>query len=177
MSRPMQIVESTVKPASYPWLKVDLTIADKHTLLYTDPAMLYTLAQDGIKRMLVGDDNPDAPAEEKRLKQLVKTGIKGMFLTFGGKILDMLFQSKDHPKPNKGDDLIEWYSNVFAQIILTKCTEGTLVLKAPRGEFGDGSVRIDEIRTLTVPTNPTGPGEQGEGTPARTINPDCGCPQ
>lgn len=155
--------ENLPSAPEYPWLHLDLFIGGKTSHLLTNPETFYAIVQRGISRMLAGNNDPDIPPEQRRMTLAMRTTVKGALLMFGDKILDGMFGGKAHPKPSKGDDLIEWYSNIFAKIIIASATQGTLVLHAKGGDtFGQTrSIIIDEVYTVSHAQS-TGSGTAGE---------------
>jgi hypothetical protein len=126
------------------------------------PELIYEIVHSAILHILAGENNPDATQQQRALVQLTKTTIKGALLMLGDKILTMMFGSKDHPRPNKQDDLIEWYSDIFAKMLISEAMKGTAILTVKEGNlFEDGPFIIDEIRTFGLAT--IHPGEQAEG--------------
>lgn len=81
-----------------------------------DANVLYGSVRPMIERFMGG--STDMQTEQGRLSALVRTGVKGVLLMYGDKILDSLFRSKDHPKPGKGDDLVEWYTDMFTKVCI-----------------------------------------------------------
>lgn len=90
----------------------------KNISFYCDPDGLYLLVHTAIQKMAsMGIDakNPEA-AKRNRLSALIKVAIKGMLLMYGQQLLDELFNTKNHPRPAKGDDLLDWYTDMFTKI-------------------------------------------------------------
>lgn len=76
------------------------------------------------------------PAEDKnpaarQLASMLKVAIKGVLMMYGSKILDV-FIGSDHPRPGKKDDLVDWYTDVFARIGVLKATKHVLLLQGVR---------------------------------------------
>jgi hypothetical protein len=83
-----------------------------HDETYTlSPDLLYQHAR-GLIPKLLHLDGTDKTA------MMMKVAIKGIFIAYGEKILEQIFKSKEHPKPHKGDDLVEWYIDLFAKIMI-----------------------------------------------------------
>src|SRR5580765_7660343 len=118
-----------------PMLHVELSIGDQRGHLLANPHDLYDIISSGIKSVLIGKNDPNATPEQKRLALLLKTMIDGFLMMSGPLLLNWMYKSKDHPKPGKGDDLIEWYSHEFAKMAIGDATGGILVLSAKEGRF------------------------------------------
>ncbi len=146
----------------YP-VTVQLQIGNKSSQLLLDPDQLHRLVSAEMKKQFV--INPDAKEEEKTLARAARALVKGGLIAFGPKILDLLFKTKDHPKPGKNDDIIEWYADMFAKVLIAGATQGTLVLEANTGEYGHVvPIIINQIRPVaTSNQNGTGAGT-GDGT-------------
>lgn len=90
---------------------------EKPDLLYQkltlSPDLLYAHARRLIPQLLHLDGTD-------RTAALMKVAIKGIFLAYGDKILEQIFKSKTYPKPQKGDDLVEWYIDLFTQILISQ---------------------------------------------------------
>lgn len=93
------------------------------------PDLLYSHARSLIPKLLKLDGTD-------RTAALMKVAIKGIFLAYGDKILEQIFKSKEHPKPAKGDDLVEWYIDLFTQI---------LILQAQKSEY---TVEVNETSEI-----------------------------
>lgn len=35
---------------------------------------------------------------------------------YGTQLLDELFNTKNHPRPSKGDDILDWYTDIFTKV-------------------------------------------------------------
>ncbi len=144
----------------YPWLKFEIEVNGETKYYTVDPSEVYNLAASGIHKQLAGEITEDMPEVEKNVVRLTRATVKGAFIAFGGKILEIMFKSKNHPKPQKGDDIIEWYSNMFAQIAIAQATQGTLILRGK--EYGKAIV-ISEIYPVSLAGSPGGT-DTGEST-------------
>lgn len=142
----------------YP-VKVELHIDNEEMVFLIDPQDLDKIASVQMKKRVCID--PDMEEEKKGMVRAARVLVKGGLIAFGPKILDLLFKSKNHPKPEKGDDIVEWYANMFAKVFIAEATQGTLVLHASRGEPG-APIIIDEIRP--IPMAERVDGGEGRGT-------------
>jgi hypothetical protein len=109
-------------------LHIQLRAGDQSIPLTIPGVLLFSLLQESITGLLHVPDTLES--EHKRLTQLVRTGIRGILLSFGPAILDMLYRSKDHPNPAKGDDLLTWYAQTFAAIGLVHACKQTVVIES-----------------------------------------------
>lgn len=90
--------------------------------LTLSPELLYYHARQIIPRLLHLDG-----ADKTAL--LIKVAVKGVFLMYGDKILEEIFKSKDHPRPGKTDDLVEWYIDMFTQILILQALKSTYTVE------------------------------------------------
>ena len=81
-----------------------------------DANVLYGAVRPTIQFFMGGKN--DMNTEQGRLNALVRTGVKGVLIMYGDKILDSIFKTKDHPRPEKGDDIVEWYTDMFTKICI-----------------------------------------------------------
>jgi hypothetical protein len=143
----------------YP-VKIELHVDCKEIPFIISPDELHKVISTGMKKQFKID--PDAPEEEKTLARVVRAAVKGALIAFGPKLLDLMFKSKDHPKPGKGEDVIEWYADMFARVLIAGATQGKLYL---HGVKTDEVVIIDEIRPIPTSESSTGAdGREGRGT-------------
>jgi hypothetical protein len=114
-----------------------------------DPDGLYDLLHAAIVRMSQGgvNDNP----ERKRLAALMKVTIKGALLVYGNRILDELFLTKDHPRPQKGDDLLGWYTDIFTKVGIGYLMKADTVLTGNTINESERETFIEVIRVSTRP--------------------------
>jgi hypothetical protein len=114
-----------------------------------DPDGLYTVIHEGIVRMSGGGATDNQ--QRKNLARLMKVAIKGMLIMYGNQILDELFLTKDHPKPQKGDDLIEWYQDIFTKVGIGYLMKSDTVLS---GYTVDENERETIVKIVRVSTRP-----------------------
>lgn len=138
-----------------PMLSFVLSIDGKNQAFLADPDNVYHIVAAGIRKQLGGNTtDTNAPEEQKALVRLVRVSVRGALIAFGGKILDMVFRSKDHPRPGKKDDLIEWYSDMFAKIAITEATRGTILIQASGGNYGqEQPLIVDQVRPFSLAQN------------------------
>jgi hypothetical protein len=89
------------------------------------PELAYGLAKEAMTRMLEGGERP----ENKRLVQAMKTGIKGLLLMCGDSVLQAIFREGAVPKPQKGDDVLEWYADLLLKVAIGAATKGAILLE------------------------------------------------
>jgi hypothetical protein len=142
----------------YP-VKIELHVDNDETQFVVSPEELHNVVSSSMKKQFKID--PDAPEEEKTLARVVRAAVKGALIAFGPKLLDLMFKSKDHPKPLKGDDIIEWYADMFGRVLIAGATQGKLIL---HGVKNGTAIVIDEIRPISST-------ERVEGVEARGIEP------
>lgn len=148
-----------VKGQGVPCLHLEIQDGVGVDHIVASPDLFYQIIADGIKKFLAGDKQA-TNEEQKRLAQLARTTVKGALLMFGDKLLDGLYGSKNHPKPQKGDDIIEWYSMMFAKVALAGATQG--ILRIEVRDDGQNYLIASEVRTLALPEG-TGQGSGSEG--------------
>lgn len=139
-----------------------------------DPDGLYGLMHRAIVQMMQGGATEDMPEGmtldmwnlRKNLAKLMKVGIKGLLLMWGNDLLTVAFGTKEHPKPPKGVDLLEWYQDMFARIGIAYLMKNDTVL---RGNI----VHEDEQQTLiAIHEITTRPITASEGPGIRNRLPD-----
>lgn len=158
-----------------PMLSCMLSIDGKNQAFLAHPENVYRIISAGIRKQLGGNpiSNSNENEEQKKLVRLVRLAVKGALLSFGGKILDMIFRSKDHPRPGKGDDLIEWYSDMFAQIAIAEATKGTIFIQTRGGYGQDAPIIIDQIYSIPLAASSRGgTADKGERIAAGPKDPD-----
>ncbi len=142
----------------YP-VTVELHVDHEETHFIISPDELHTVVSSGMKKQFKID--PSAPEEEKTLARVVRAAVKGALIAFGPKLLDLMFKSKDHPKPGKGADVIEWYADMFARVLIAGATQGKLIL---HGERQNEAIVINEICPVPLAERADGDTERGTGT-------------
>ena len=100
---------------------------ENKTLFYIDPNALYETVHKTISDIskTKGDENNPL---KKRITQLMRASIKGMLIAFGDDILTMIYGTKDHDKPKRGDDIVDWYQDQFARIAIANMMKNDIVL-------------------------------------------------
>src|SRR5207248_163721 len=86
------------------------------------PDLLYQHARTLIPQLLHLDG-------KDKTALMMKVAIKGIFLAYGDKILEQIFKSKEHPKPQKGDDIVEWYIDLFTQILISQALKSEYMVE------------------------------------------------
>lgn len=100
------------------------------------------------------DMSPEMNALKKRISGLIKVAVKGILLAYGDSILTLAFRTKDHPRPHKGDDLIEWYTNMFARMGIGYLMKKDTVLtgKTVQEDEHETLITVDHVSTRPIPT-------------------------
>lgn len=135
--------------------------ADGHDITFlSDPDTLYVLIHTAVVKMSnlgIGPGMGVENVKHKRLAALIKVGIKGILMMYGEQILDALFNSTDHPRPEKGVDLLDWYNDMFTRIGITYAMKNDIILE---GQF----VGKDTIEVVGVTARPVTPAVEATGT-------------
>jgi len=140
----------------YP-VQIELHVDNTETQFIVNPDELHKIVSLNMKKQFKIDEN--VPEEEKTLVRVVRAAVKGALIAFGPKLLNLMFKSKEHPKPGKGDDVIEWYADMFAKTLIAGATQGKLILTGQR----DGqAIVINEICPVTMAEYAIG--GEGRGT-------------
>ncbi len=126
--------------------------ADGHDIVFlSDPDNLYDLIHAAVVKMSNLGIEPGMDiktVKRKRLAALIKVGIKGLLMLYGEQILEVLFDSTDHPRPPKGVDLLDWYNDMFTRVGITYAMKNDVILQ---GEFtGKDVVEIVQVTTRPV---------------------------
>lgn len=133
-------------------------------VFHCNPDGLYSIIHTAVASMTsFGASSAAASPEEKEktaLAKLLKVAIKGLLLMYGPRILDAVFGSKDHPKPQKGDDLLEWYQDIFTKLGIAYLMKNDTVLT---GRVVDGSIDQAVIGVGSITTRPVTASESQEG--------------
>ena len=74
-----------------------------------DEVYLRPSLKSSIVRILRLEPDDKTSDDQKRIQMLIRTAVKGVLITAGDGLLNALYRSKEHPRPGKKDDLIEWY--------------------------------------------------------------------
>jgi hypothetical protein len=93
--------------------------------------------------MLPGNANPETIQTSK----LIKAAVKGVLIIYGEKLLTQML-GKDHPRPGKKDDIVEWYTDVFAKIAITLATKHLYTVET---EEDDTFTKVSRLTTIPVP--------------------------
>jgi hypothetical protein len=112
-----------------------------------------TLLEPLTTRMITGMVSPvgNGTEESKNLARLIRTAVKGLFMMYGDKILTMLV-GKDHAKPGKKDDVLEWYTQTFAMLLLQFAASQSYTIFTDVKDNSVGNIQI--VREfVTVPVS------------------------
>lgn len=136
-----------------PQIKLRIQNTYEQIELEIDPDLTYSIFRAFLAGLLVTKETDNQ--EQKRLIQLVRAGVKGMLLMYGSQILNALFGSTNHPLPAKGDDLIEWYADMFCKVGIAAATRNIIVMSASDEGVFDGSDSIQIIGFSSVASSTT----------------------
>lgn len=132
----------------YP-IVVNVVTQSEVTVHIMDPNSLLVLIEKGLSKLMQPGTHNNPAA--KQLAGLMKIAVKGVLLMYGNKILELLL-GKDHPKPGKQDDLIEWWTHMLAKIGIGLAMKHMVTMTGKR----DGNiVKIVEIGTQPNPNIPS----------------------
>lgn len=135
----------------------------RNITFYADPDSMYTLVHDAIAKManlgLSAEDKKD-PEKRKQnnLAKLIKVAVKGMLLMYGEQILDVLYGNANHPKPQKGDDILDFYTNQFTIAGISDLMKRDLVLYGRTDESDQTIIEVRSIITRPVAAPDDTPG-------------------
>jgi hypothetical protein len=93
--------------------------------------------------------------EATNMARLIRTAVKGVLMMYGDKILTLLM-GKDHPKPAKKDDIVEWYSKMFAKLLLYGASQYRYELHTIESEDEIGNIKVTS-NFSTVPISSSVP--------------------
>ena len=126
-------------------------IEKKHTtLFYLDPEQLYQVVHGYILELSqtkIDESNP----LKKRLTQLMRASIKGMLIAFGDDLLTLIYGTKDHEKPGKKDNIVDWYQDQFARIAIAHMMKNDIVLDGEISSEGEHKTIISVSGFTTRP--------------------------
>lgn len=126
---------------------------------------LYGMVHGAIATMLRGGAGENA--ESKQLVSLMKVAVKGVLMMYGDKILDAFFQGKDHPKPGKGADLLEWYTDMFTKVAIAIMSRKQIELTA---SFVEGTENVFTVSKVgTGPIAEKANAQDGQREPAAVL--------
>jgi hypothetical protein len=143
--------------------KVTIVYEDKDGLdvtLLCDPDAMYAILHMAIVKMSSTEipkecppgANPEIFAVQKAVAKLMRVGVKGLLMMYGDMLLTVAFGSKQHPKPAKGDDLLDWYTDMFTKIGLSHLMKKDTVLQGKTIRHDDETriVAVDTVFTRPV---------------------------
>jgi hypothetical protein len=115
---------------------------------------MYSIVHAALQKMATMGvrDTSEQGAKRQGLAKLVRVAIKGMLIMYGNQILDELFATKDHPRPQKGDDLLDWYTDMFTKIGISYLMKNDTVLQGKTIRHDDETrvVAVDTVFTRPV---------------------------
>lgn len=143
---------------------------DRQLILHCNPDGLYAMIHQGVVAMSTfGTGDTPENRDKNALAKLIKVAVKGILLMYGSRILDVIL-GKDHPKLEKGQDILDWYQDIFTRIGISFLMKNDTIL---RGRIVNGSVEQVAIGIDSISSRPvTTPGESGTGRETESaVNP------
>lgn len=120
------------------------------TIYHLDPHAVYNQLHGVIVKLSGAQPADDANPLAKQMARVVKAALKALLMMWGDKLLT-LFIGDPHDKPGKKDDLVDWYTDMFAKVGVTYLVLHPPVLSGQRAnEF-----------IVTITTIDTQPGATG----------------
>ena len=92
-----------------------------------DEAYLRPIIKEWVRGVLKLDPHATVVEEEKRIHTLMRTGVKGVLIAIGDTFLNAVYKSKEHPRPGKRDDLIEWYLGFAVDAVINFLIKNDMV--------------------------------------------------
>jgi hypothetical protein len=90
----------------------------------------------------------NAQPEVIQTSKLIKAAVKGVLIVYGDKLLSQMI-GKDHPRPGKNDDIVEWYTDMFAKIAITLATKNIYTVETEVDN--DTFTKVSRVTTIPVP--------------------------
>ena len=145
----------------------------RNIIFFISPDGLYSTVHDGVVRMSgtsegdVSGLSSEQQALKKQLVKVIRAGVKGIFMMWGDKLMELFYGSKQHPRPPKDKhlDLVNWYLEEFTKVLIAHMMKNDVVLKGQFTAVGSNVISIDEVSTRPVPgvsppTSDTGNGQE-----------------
>lgn len=85
------------------------------TIFHLNAHLVYFRIRALISKLTGETKTADQNLAAKQLAALVKVAVKGVLMLYGDRILELAL-GKEHPRPGKKDDLVEWYSDMLTKI-------------------------------------------------------------
>ena len=136
----------------------------RNITFYADPDSMYTLMHAAVARMAsfgLSDEDKKNPEKRKQqnLAKLIKVAVKGVLLMYGEQILDVLYGNANHPKPQKGDDILDWYTNQFTIAGISELMKHDIVLYGTSDESNPNTLEVRRILTRPVAATDSSAGD------------------
>lgn len=150
----------------HPWLSFEIDINGQRTKFIADPVQLHAHIVSSVRKQLQGGIKAETPEEVKTKIRVVKTTIKAFLIAAGDIFLDFVYGAKNYQKRGKKDDIYEWYANAYVKAALDMALQGSLVLYAEGGTYGqEQPIIIRQVRPVSLAESSRGiDGSEGEGT-------------
>lgn len=141
----------------------------RNIVFFISPDGLYSTVHDGVVRMSGTNegDMSGLSAEQqilkKQLVKVIRAGVKGIFMMWGDKLMELFYGSKVHPRPPKDKhlDLVNWYLEEFTKVLIAHMMKNDVVLKGQFTAVGSNVISIDEVSTRPVASEQTATSNTG----------------
>jgi hypothetical protein len=131
------------------------TCTEEVTHFYINPNLLYSQVHDKLVELSGSKivEGPDATqnALKKRLTALIRACIKGGLIFWGNDLLSLLYGTKDHEKPGKKDDIVDWYMDQFTKISIAYAMKSDIVLEGCKTKEDASQIVVEVRRVSTRP--------------------------
>lgn len=137
---------------------------DGHNITFLlDPDGVYLTVLTNMRKMSQpgGSEGETLDAEmlatRNRVQALMRTTIKGALIAFGPMLLKLFYPKDSVPKVPKEKhlDLIDWYTQRFAEVFISNMLRQELVLSGEYMKDMLDVIKIDEVHTRPVAAPPT----------------------
>lgn len=156
-----RLVEVAPDGSTYGDKVVAVFEGQKRIVFFFDPDGLYGVfhaafvkfSQGGIDEKVPGlGETPEMAQSRKQLTRLMRVAVKGVLMMYGDKILTVLM-GKDHPKPQKGQDLLDWYTDMFTRIGIGYLMKSDTVFTGEIVEDHEHEslIAVNEVTTRPIP--------------------------
>jgi hypothetical protein len=131
------------------------TCEEKSMLFFVNPNSLYSQIHDKLTELsgtkIVLTDNEEQNRLKRRVVAVVRACIKGGLIAFGNDLLTLLYGTKQHEKPARGDDIVDWYMDQFTKIGIAYMMKSDIVLEGCKTVDNEHKQVIQVTRCFTRP--------------------------
>jgi hypothetical protein len=123
---------------------------------FINPDSLYSQVHDYLVTLsgskIVETDDIEQNKLKKRMTALIRACIKGGLILWGYDLLTLLYGTKEHSKPGKKEDIVDWYMNEFTKITIAYMMKSDIIMQGiTTSDNGDKiTVQIDRCTTQPV---------------------------